>query len=306
MIDVIGNTPIYLLEKTATMNLFAKLETYNPTHSIKDRVAYYILNKAHENGYLKAGQLIVECSSGNMGTSLAAIGRIMGHPVHITVPSKTGMIKRKMIELYGAKLTVCPNDIGENGQPSYVNVAQDIAIKHNGYFVNQYQNQLNTQCHYNTTAVEIVEYLKKNNINLDYFVTVGGSGGTITGIAKALKEYNKEIQIIMPDPKGSVYYDYYYHGQAIAENIYPYQSEGPGNSVFCSTMDLQYIDEVIRFNDDDVKKAMSNLALSYGICAGHSTGANYHIVEQLRKRKAKKPLNVMFMVLDSGMKYMFE
>jgi cystathionine beta-synthase len=306
MKELVGHTPIVRLKSNiADVNLYAKCEFMNPTGSIKDRVAVYIIEKLTKEGKLKKNQLIVESSSGNMGTSLAAFAQQYGHPVHITCPEKTGMLKRKLIQAYYAKLTVCPNTTDSNHPDFYVNKAREIALKYDGYFINQYDNPLNTECHYHTTGQEIVDYCTQKRIALDYFITVGGSGGTITGCAKKIKEKFGNTKVVMPDPSGSVYYDLYHHGKVIKENIKSYKAEGPGNPVYCESMDFSYIDDIVKFNDQDAFSGCHLLTKEQGVLAGHSSGANYHIANKIiRTKKSKKPLNILILLPDSGVKYL--
>jgi cystathionine beta-synthase len=302
---LVGNTPIIKLKTINNINLWAKCEFTNLTASIKDRVAKYIIEKAYENGELSKGQLIVEASSGNMGTSLAAIAQKYGNPVHIVCPAKTGIIKRKMIEMYGAKLTIGQNTCDVNDKDFYVNLAKDIATKENAYLVNQYDSLLNKECHYHTTGSEIVYFFKIQDINLDYFITVGGSGGTVSGCAKKIKE-NFDAKVIMPDPIGSVYYDLFYNKKIIPENIKNYKVEGPGNPKMCKSMDFNYIDEIVQFIDEDAFKGCDILAKKHGVSAGHSSGANFHIANQLidKINTNNKDINILIILADSGMKYL--
>ena len=307
MLSLIGNTPIIKLKLDTKHQVFAKCEFLNPTASIKDRVAKYIVEKLKSTNTLKPEQAIVECSSGNMGTSLAAVGQLYNHPVYITCPDKTGLVKRRMIEDFGANLTVCKNTTDCEDPEFYVNKAKQLAKDFNGIHINQYDNVLNTDCHYETTGLEIVNYFLENNLEIDYFITVGGSGGTVTGCAKRIKENFPNAKVIMPDPKGSVYYDIFYNGRVIKENIHGYKVEGPGNPTPCKSMDLQYIDRVIQFNDDDAFKACRLLAQDQGICGGHSSGANYFVVDKILSELPRdKSYNIVTMILDSGIKYNFQ
>ncbi|OEZ33375.1 cystathionine beta-synthase [Francisella endosymbiont of Amblyomma maculatum] len=308
MLSLIGKTPIIKLKNTINNhNLYAKCEWLNPTGSIKDRVAKYILEDLIINKKISSKQAIVEASSGNMGTSLAAIGKLYGHPVYITCPAKTGKIKRTMIRSFSANLTICKNTADYNDKDFYVNKAKQIVKDISGILINQYDNQLNTECHYKTTGQEIVNYFLTQLFNIDYFITVGGSGGTITGCAKRIKEIYPQTKVIMPDPKGSVYYDIFHHGAPIQENIHSYKVEGPGNPVFCNSMDLSYIDEIIQFTDDQAIQGCHYLANEQGIYAGHSSGANYFVAKKLiEKLPQHQSYNILIMVLDSGMKYTFE
>ncbi|RUS68614.1 hypothetical protein EGW08_023624, partial [Elysia chlorotica] len=304
MIELIGNTPIIKLKQNSKHNLYAKCEWINPTGSIKDRVAKYIIKDYIKNNILKKSQPIVEASSGNMGTSLAAIGKQLNHPVHITCPEKTGQMKRSMIERFGANLTICKNTVDALDPEFYVNKAKKIANKIDGIVINQYDNPLNTECHYNTTGKEIVDHFVNIGLDIDYFITVGGSGGTVTGCAKRIKETFPNAKVIMPDPHGSVYYDLFYNHKVINENIYGYKVEGPGNNVFCESMDLSYIDEIIQFSDSDAINACKSLAIEQGLYCGHSSGANYFIANQILSRiKDQDDKNIVILLLDSGMKY---
>ncbi|APC96358.1 PLP-dependent cysteine synthase family protein [Francisella frigiditurris] len=306
MLSLIGNTPIIKLRNSSKHNLFAKCEWLNPTGSIKDRVGKYIIEHLKNENILKPQQPIVEASSGNMGTSLAAIAKYYNHPVYITCPEKTGSMKRSMIKQLGGNLTICKNITDSENPDYYVNKAKKISEDIDGYLINQYDNPLNTLCHYNKTGYEIIEYFIKNNIYLDYFITVGGSGGTITGCAKKIKEYFPNTKIIMPDPKGSVYYDIFYNGKPNNDNIYSYKVEGPGNPVFCKSMDLSYIDEIIQFDDTNAINSCLELANEQGVYAGHSSGANYFIAKELlNSLPHDKSYNILIMILDSGMKYTF-
>ncbi len=306
MKSLIGHTPIIKLNSGAkNINLYAKCEFVNPTGSIKDRVAQYMIETLTKNNVLQPNQLIVEASSGNMGTSLAALSKVYDHPVHITCPEKTGGIKRKMIQKFGAKLTVCPSVTDATDPDFYVNKARKIAEENEGYFVNQYDNTLNTECHYHTTGQEIVDYFTQQQIPLDYFITVGGSGGTVTGCAKKIKEHFANAQVVMPDPFGSVYHDLFYHQKVIPENIKSYRVEGPGNSVFCQSMDLFMIDQIIQFSDEEAFAACDALVHDHGVLVGHSSGANYHIAQKLMAALAPDvPINMLILLPDSGVKYL--
>ncbi|AEI35946.1 PLP-dependent cysteine synthase family protein [Francisella salina] len=307
MISLIGKTPIIKLKTDNAHNLYAKCEWLNPTGSIKDRVAKYILDNLIKNKKINPEQAIIEASSGNMGTSLAAIGKLYNHPVYITCPEKTGRIKREMIKSFGANLTICKNTANHTDADFYVNKAKHLAKDLDGVLINQYDNLLNTECHYKTTGQEIVNYFLTHSKNIDFFITVGGSGGTITGCAKKIKEIFPETKILMPDPKGSVYYDIFYHGKPIEQNIYSYKVEGPGNPVFCKSMDLSYINEIIQFTDKQAIQGCNELAQEQSIYAGHSSGANYFIAKKLIEKLPKdKSYNILIMILDNGMKYSFD
>lgn len=212
-----------------------------------------------------------------------------------------------MIKSFGANLTICKNTADHTDVDFYVNKAKELAKNLNGILINQYDNLLNTECHYKTTGQEIVNYFLTHSQNIDYFITVGGSGGTITGCAKKIKEIYPKTKVVMPDPKGSIYYDIFYHGRSIQENIYSYKVEGPGNPILCKSMDMSYIDKIIQFTDDEAILGCHELAKEQGIYAGHSSGANYFIAKKLIEKLPKdKNYNILIMILDNGMKYNFD
>ena len=306
MLNLIGNTPVIRIDTgIENINLYAKCEFMNPTGSIKDRVAKYILENLQEHDCLKKTRLIVEASSGNMGSSLAALSRFYGYKVHITCPEKTGVIKRNMIKKFGAELTICPSVTDTRDPSFYVNTARKISIDNNGYFINQYDNPLNIDCHYYTTGQEIVDYFHDEDIDLDYFITAGGSGGTITGCAKKIRSRFPHSKIIMPDPYGSVYYDLFYHNKVIEKNIYSYKVEGPGNPIYCKSMNLSLLDKVIRFTDNDAFQSCRELSEEHGILGGHSSGANYFAYKELLKHlDLKRKQNILIMLPDNGIKYL--
>lgn len=210
-----------------------------------------------------------------------------------------------MITSFGADLTICPNIVNTSDQKFYVNQARNFSRAINGYFINQYDNHLNTKCHYEKTGHEIVDYFYNTNQSLDYFITVGGSGGTVTGCAKKIKEYFPNVKVIMPDPYGSVYYDLFYHQRVIDSNIKKYKVEGPGNPINCSSMNLSYIDKVIQFSDHEAFDACDKLSARHGLLCGHSSGANYFgYLKLLSSIKKNRAANILIMLPDSGMKYL--
>ena len=156
-----------------------------------------------------------------------------------------------------------------------------------------------------TTGKEIVDYFIKKKQTLDYFITVGGSGGTVTGCAQRIKESLRETQVIMPDPIGSIYYDLFYYHKVIPEHIKSYRVEGPGNPVFCQSMDLSFIDQVMQFSDEEAFDACDLLARKFGLLVGHSAGANYHIAQKLiQTLTISTSINILILLPDSGIKYL--
>lgn len=306
MKNLVGNTPIIELPSdNEQVRLYAKCEFLSVTASIKDRVAEYIIAHARRTGALKPGQCIVEASSGNMGTALSAMGRHWGHPVHITCPEKTGSAKRKAIQALGAELTICPNVTDAEDPAYYVRQAERIAATQNGFWINQFDNPLNPACHFETTGREIVEFFEAEQKTLDVFITVGGSGGTITGCARRIKKHFPNAKVVMPDPAGSVYHDLFYQGRVIPENVFSYVVEGPGNAVMCRSMDLSVVDKIVRFTDQEAFEGCEALAKRFGLLVGHSAGANYNVAQRVMQNlPLASATNILILLPDSGSKYL--
>lgn len=307
LLETIGHTPLVRLKSSLPhVQVFGKLEMFNPSGSIKDRVALYVVEKAEAAGLIKPGGTLVECSSGNMGTSLAMVGALKGYSVIVTLPDKTGPMKRKMIETYGAQVVVCPGKVSSDHPDHYTQQAKRIAeTLPNAYFVNQYANLWNTECHERTLGPEILDEMSEP---IDYLIACGGSGGTVSGIARYLKSKDPKIKVWVPDPAGSIYYDLFHEGRVVPENIYPYQVEGPGNPVCCPTMDLKALDHMERFSDQEAHEYRSRLAIEQGIFGGDSSGAVYWLYQRLLKKLAlsdpRSNVRVVLIFPDSGMKYL--
>lgn len=303
---LIGHTPIVEFDSGhAHIRLLAKCEFTNPTGSIKDRVAQYIIDYHQQHHGLTPDTLLVEASSGNMGASLAFMAQQYGYRIHIVCPDKTGSTKRHTMQALGAQLTICPNTTDTDSPSFYVNKARQIAREQHGFYINQYDSTLNAQCHFETTGQEMVDYCHQHDIMPDYFITCGGSGGTITGCSRHLKQAFPHLKTIMPDPIGSIYYDLFYQKRIIPENVKAYQVEGPGNPRLCNAMDLSSIDQVMQFVDTDALAAMNQLATEQGILGGHSAAANYLIAKRLIKSLSenKQPTTILTLIPDTGMKY---
>ncbi|HAB66865.1 MAG TPA: cysteine synthase [Firmicutes bacterium] len=261
---LIGNTPMIEIKvkyKEKLVNVFAKLEFYNYTGSIKDRLAYYIINKSYKDGSLKRGQPIVEATSGNTGISFAAIGAYFGHDVHIFMPDWASKERIAIMKLYGAKVYLVSRE--EGGFKEAIRRADKLAKDINGFRPNQFDNIKNIEAHYSTTGLEIVNEVPR----IDLFVSGIGTGGTLMGIAKRVKEFNKDARIVALEPKQMPI-------MSKGINDGTHRIEGIGDDFIPSIVDRNIIDEVITIDDEDAINMTRILAKKYGLGVGISSGAN--------------------------------
>ena len=262
MIDkLIGNTPIVKIKYDYlgnVRNIYVKLEYYNYTGSIKDRLAYYILNESKKKGLLKDKQMIVEATSGNTGISFAAIGALLGHEVHIFMPKSASIERRKLLELYGAKLHIV-----DNGFIEAINEADKFALENNGFRPNQFSNIMNIETHYYGIGKELIKEVP----SIEGLVSGIGTGGTLIGVGKRLKEYNKNIKVIALEPSSM---------PLLSDNkiIGPHKIEGIGDDFIPSLVDRNIIDDIIKINDRDAINMSRMLAREFGLGVGISGGAN--------------------------------
>jgi cystathionine beta-synthase len=302
-LNLIGNTPLVELKKIAqgSARYFAKLEMLNPTYSIKDRLVLHIVNDAEQKGLLMPGMTLIEASSGNTGTSLAMLGALKQYPVIITTPAKTSAEKIAFMRAYGADVRISPVSAKKDDPAHYVTVAHALhQANPRSFLLNQYNNPANIEAHYTTTGPEIWDQTQGK---IDYLIACSSSGGTLTGIGRYLKQKNPAIKIIMPDPVGSVYYDYFKTGKINPAHIKPYQLEGVGKDYICGCMDFSIIDDVIQLTDEDAFDAVKKLALCEGIFAGGSSGAALHVAHVIANQ-VKTPVNIVIIFPDSGLKYL--
>lgn len=266
MIDkLIGNTPMVKIKyryQDKVGYVYAKLEYYNYTGSIKDRVAYYILKKSKEAGLLKDNQPIVEATSGNTGISFAALGAYYNHPVHIFMPDWASVERVNIMKLYKAHVHLVSKE--EGGFREAIRRSEEYAKKLDGFLPRQFENNLNVEAHYNTTAKEIVSSMPL----VDTFVSGIGTGGTLIGVAKYLKEKDKTIKIIALEPNKMPLLS----GGKIIGN---HKIEGIGDDFIPKIVDKEYIDDIIVINDEDAINMSRLLAKKLGLGVGISSGANF-------------------------------
>ena len=267
MDELIGNTPLIKIKykyKNKIRNVYVKLEYYNLTGSIKDRMAYYIIKDAYKNNLLTKNQPIVEATSGNTGISLAAIGAYFKNPVYIFMPDWVSEERKKIMEKYGAKVYLVSRK--EGGFLECINKANQLAKQINGFRPNQFSNKLNEEINYKTTAQEIIN----KNIDIEAFVSGVGTGGTLMGIGKKLKEQDNTIKIIAIEPEKMPLLS------KKTKNTYQnHKLEGIGDEFIPELLDTRIIDNIILINDEDAINMANLLAKKLGIGVGISSGANF-------------------------------
>lgn len=291
MKDLIGNTPLVKLDHLGmpqNVNLFAKLELYNPAGSVKDRVGLSMILDAEEKGTLKPGGTIIEGTAGNTGLGIAFAALNRGYRVIFVVPTKFSEEKQTLMRALGAEIINTPKEDGMLGAAKKADELRKSID--NAVALKQFYNPANPRIHYETTGPEIYNDL---NGEIDCLVAGAGSGGTISGVLKYLKEKKASIKGILADPVGSTM-----GGGEHAD----YNIEGIGNDFIADTMDMSLIDEVIKINDDEAFNGSRELALKEGIIAGSSSGAAFAAVKKLVKNKNVKG-NIVFILPDRGDRY---
>ncbi|MDA1101158.1 MAG: cysteine synthase family protein [Proteobacteria bacterium] len=304
LLDTIGETPLVALEHLfagKSAKVFAKLEYFNPTGSIKDRIVRHIIEDAERTGLLQPGGCIVENTSGNTGAAIAMVAAIKGYRAVLTMPDKVSREKQAALIALGAEIVVCPTNAMPGTAEHYVQRARDIAAATaNSFMLNQYDNPKNAEAHYLTTGPEI---WRQMDGKIDYFVACGSTGGTVSGVGRYLKEQNPHIKVLMPDPIGSIYYTYFTTGEIDESEIASYQVEGIGEDHIAQCMDFSVVDEMMQFNDDDAFGLTRQLAACEGILAGGSSGGNLFGCMKLAER-LEQPANIVTVFPDTGLKYL--
>jgi len=306
ILELIGDTPLVKLRKiTANLkgNFYAKVEAFNPGHSSKDRVASYIIEEAERKGILTKGSTIIETTSGNTGFSIAMVSIIKGYDCILAVSSKSSKDKIDMLRSMGAKVYVCPAHVSADDPRSYYQVAKRLHQETKGsIYINQYFNELNIEAHYKTTGPEI---WKQTNGAITHLVACSGTGGTISGTARFLKEQNPDIKVIGVDAFGSVIKKYHDTGELDTNEIYPYRIEGLGKNLIPGATDFDIIDEFIKVTDEESAHTAREISKTEGIFAGYTCGAVMQAVKQLSAEgKFGEDSNVIIIFPDHGSRYM--
>ena len=306
VLELIGNTPLIKLNKITQHlkgNYFAKVEAFNPGHSTKDRIALYIIEEAEKKGILKPGATIIETTSGNTGFSIAMVSIIKGYKCILAVSSKSSPDKIDMLKTMGAKVYVCPAHVSADDPRSYYEVAKKLHEETEGsVYINQYFNGLNIDAHYHTTGPEIWE---QTSGKITHLVACCGTGGTISGTARYLKEQNPNIRIIGIDAYGSVLQKYHQTKEFDANEIYPYRIEGLGKNLIPTATDFDIIDKFEKVTDESSAHTARDIAKKEGLFVGYTSGAAMQGIFQLEEEgEFDENSNVVVIFPDHGSRYM--
>ena len=291
MQELIGKTPLVKLNHVGVpegVQLFAKLELYNPAGSVKDRIGKYMITDAEEKGLLKSGSTIVEATAGNTGLGIAFAALNKGYRIIFIVPTKFSEEKQTLLRALGAEIINTPREGGMLGASAK---AEELRASIPGAIsLDQFKNQANPLAHYETTGPEIYQDLDGN---IDYLVAGAGSGGTFTGVVRYLKEQNTKVKGILADPVGSTIGGGE-HGD--------YNIEGIGNDFIADTMDISLVDDVVKINDSEAFSGARELALKEGIFAGSSSGAAFAAAKKLIAKGTRG--NIVIILPDRGDRYL--
>ncbi len=294
--ELVGDTPLLelsALEKEFTLEakLFAKVEYFNPAGSVKDRIALAMINDAEEKGLLKEGSVIIEPTSGNTGIGLASIGVMKGYRIILTMPESMSIERRKLLKAYGAELVLTPASLGMIGSVDKANeLVKEIP---NSIILGQFVNPANPYIHYKTTGPEIYKDL---NGNVDIFVAGVGTGGTVSGVSKYLKEKNNNIKVVAVEPLTSPLLSLGHAG--------PHKIQGIGANFIPETLDQNGYDEVIAIDNDEAFKYAKLVSRKEGILVGISSGAALSAAIKVAQRKENKGKNIVVLFPDSGDRYL--
>lgn len=302
-LEAIGNTPIVKLNqitKDLPVNIYAKLEFTNPGGSVKDRIALAIIEEAEKKGFLKPGGTIVEATSGNTGVGLAMVAAIKGYKSIFVMPAKISEEKRAVLRAYGAEVVITPTGLEPDDPNSHYSVAKKYAAEIEGaYLTNQYHNPINPLAHYQVTGPEIWQQMQGH---IDAFVAGAGTGGTISGVGRYLKEKNPQVKIVLADPFGSILTDLVKEGKVISAP-HSYDVEGVGEDMLPDNVHLKLIDEAIQVNDKEAFQMVHRLVKEEGLMVGPSSAlalvAALRFVPQMQKGQ-----NLLVVFPDHGRAYL--
>lgn len=306
VLELIGNTPMIKLNtitSNLTGNFYAKVEGFNPGHSTKDRIALYIIEQAERKGILKPGDTIIETTSGNTGFSLAMVSILKGYECILAVSSKSSKDKIDMLKTMGAKVYVCPAHVSADDPRSYYQVAKRLhEDMKDSIYINQYFNELNIDTHYKTTGPEIWEQTQGK---ITHLVACSGTGGTISGVSRFLKEQNNNIKIIGIDAFGSVLKKYHETREFDSNEIYPYRIEGLGKNLIPTATDFDIIDKFEKVTDESSAHTAREIAKTEGLFVGYTSGAAMQGVKQLNEQGEFSKDDVIVVIFpDHGSRYM--
>src|SRR5271155_2132636 len=301
ILEAIGHTPIIRLNRLAKdlpAEVWVKADYLNPGGSVKDRIGISMIDDAERRGLLKPGGTIIEGTSGNTGMGLALVAVVRGYKVVFTITDKQSREKIDLLKAFGAQVIVCPTAVEPEDPRSYYSVAKKLAREiPNSFYPNQYENPMNPEAHYRTTGPEI---WKDTEGKITHFVCGMGTGGTISGVGRYLKEKNPEVKIIGVDPIGSLYYEFVKTGTIGKAKTYVV--EGIGEDFFPGAMNLKILDDVVQVNDEECFVWARRLAKQEGIFTGGSGGGCVAGALRIAKNLTKDDLLVAFLP-DSGSRY---
>jgi cystathionine beta-synthase len=303
ILQTMGNTPLVKLRRfhPAGATLAVKLESFNPGSSNKDRIGSALIDAGERLGLLKPGGTIVEPTSGNTGLALAMAATMRGYKLVCTAPDKISKEKISLLRAFGAEVITCPTNVAADDPRSYYKVAEKIRDERGAYLPNQYSNPANPQAHYATTGPEI---WKQTDGKVTHWVVGIGTGGTISGVAKYLKEINPAVRVVAVDTVGSIYAYYKEHGVLPpAEQIHQYLIDGIGEDFLPTTVWWDYIDEVVTVDDRSAYRAIFELARKEAIFAGSSAGAAAVGARRIAERAPADAI-VVTLFPDSGERYL--
>jgi len=306
VLDLVGQTPMIKLHKITKELLgtyYAKVEAFNPGHSAKDRIALHIIESAEKKGIIKKGDTIVETTSGNTGFSLAMISVIKGYRCILAVSDKSSQDKIDMLKSMGAEVHVCPANVAADDARSYYEVAKKLHKENPGsIYINQYFNELNIDAHYKTTGPEIWEQTKGE---VTHVVIASGTGGTISGVGKYLKEKNPNIKVLGVDAIGSVLKKFHETGKFDESEISPYKIEGLGKNLIPTSTDFDVIDIYEKVSDKDAAFKSRELVKAEGLFCGYTSGAVLQATQQYANKEYFSKNSIVVVILpDHGSRYM--